>query len=187
MKKSDDGIQRILSLSYGKDSIACLGAIEQLGWPLDRIVTSEVWATDTIQADLPQMVDFKTYADKVILERYGIEVEHYCAMKDGKKMTYERYFYHVPNRKPRTVEKIRGGCHRLSLPQNAVVRYKTQICSSSGSQSQPDGVGAQERSRRIYGFPHIRTEWCRALKIFRARRITGRDYKYCAVFRDRGR
>lgn len=28
----------ILSLSYGKDSIACLFAIEQLGWPLDRIV-----------------------------------------------------------------------------------------------------------------------------------------------------
>lgn len=27
----------ILSLSYGKDSIAYLGAIEQLGWPLDRI------------------------------------------------------------------------------------------------------------------------------------------------------
>lgn len=30
--------QHILSLSYGKDSLACLGAIEELGWPLDRIV-----------------------------------------------------------------------------------------------------------------------------------------------------
>ena len=28
--------EHILSLSYGKDSLACLGAIEQLGWPLDR-------------------------------------------------------------------------------------------------------------------------------------------------------
>ena len=28
-------MQHILSLSYGKDSLACLGAIEQLGWPLD--------------------------------------------------------------------------------------------------------------------------------------------------------
>ena len=41
----------ILSLSYGKDSLACLGAIEQLGWPLNRIVHAEVWATDTIAAD----------------------------------------------------------------------------------------------------------------------------------------
>lgn len=31
-------MEHILSLSYGKDSLACLGAIEQLGWPLDRIV-----------------------------------------------------------------------------------------------------------------------------------------------------
>lgn len=27
----------VLSLSYGKDSLACLGAIKELGWPLDRI------------------------------------------------------------------------------------------------------------------------------------------------------
>lgn len=43
----------ILSLSYGKDSLACLFAIEQLGWPLDRITHAEVWATDTIPADPP--------------------------------------------------------------------------------------------------------------------------------------
>ena len=49
-------MEHILSLSYGKDSLACLGAIEQLGWPLDRIVHAEVWATDTIPADLPPMV-----------------------------------------------------------------------------------------------------------------------------------
>lgn len=34
----EEVMQHILSLSYGKDSLACLGAIEQLGWPLDRIV-----------------------------------------------------------------------------------------------------------------------------------------------------
>ena len=34
----DRYMEHILSLSYGKDSLACLGAIEQLGWPLDRIV-----------------------------------------------------------------------------------------------------------------------------------------------------
>ena len=54
-------MEHILSLSYGKDSLACLGAIEQLGWPLERIVTAEVWATDTIPADLPPMVEFKKW------------------------------------------------------------------------------------------------------------------------------
>lgn len=69
--------QHVLSLSYGKDSLACLGAIEQLGWPLDRIVHAEVWATDTIPADLPPMVEFKAKADAIIKERCGIVVEHY--------------------------------------------------------------------------------------------------------------
>ena len=61
--------QYILSLSYGKDSLACLGAIEQLGWPLDRIVHAEVWATETIPADLPPMVEFKAKADEIIKKR----------------------------------------------------------------------------------------------------------------------
>lgn len=78
----------VLSLSYGKDSLACLGAIEQLGLPLDRIVHAEVWATDTIPADLPPMVEFKKKADQIIKERYGIEVEHIRA-----KRTYEECFY----------------------------------------------------------------------------------------------
>ena len=56
--------------------MACLGAIEQLGWPLDRIVHAEVWATDAIPADLPPMVEFKAKADRIIKERWGIEVEH---------------------------------------------------------------------------------------------------------------
>lgn len=80
----------ILSLSYGKDSLACLGACEQLGIKIDRIVHAEVWATDTIPADLPPMVEFKKKADKIIKERYGIEVEHIRA-----KRTYEECFYLV--------------------------------------------------------------------------------------------
>ena len=69
----------ILSLSYGKDSLACLGAIKELGYPLDRIVHAEVWATDTIPADLPPMVEFKKKADEIIKQTYGLEVEHICA------------------------------------------------------------------------------------------------------------
>lgn len=85
--------EHILSLSYGKDSLACLGAIEELGWPLDRIVHSEVWATDTIPADLPPMVEFKVKADRIIRERWGLEVEHFCAMSNSEKRTYEKVFY----------------------------------------------------------------------------------------------
>jgi len=76
-------IEHILFLSYGKDSLGCLGAIEQLGWPLDRIVHAEIWATETIPADLPPMIEFKKKADAIIKERYGIEVEHIAAKRGG--------------------------------------------------------------------------------------------------------
>ena len=139
----------VLSLSYGKDSLACLEACKLLGYPIDRIIHAEVWATDTIPADLPPMVEFKKKADKIINERYGLTVEHIAAStreREGErdclttdnstlsdsiksstknvstdflwceelgatldskcnlsmnceKRTYEKMFYHVPQRK----------------------------------------------------------------------------------------
>lgn len=110
-----DAMQYILSLSYGKDSLACLGAIEQLGLPLDRKVHAEVWATDTIPADLPPMVEFKNNADKIIKDRWGIDVEHVYATKkeprgDSRsqcKLTYEQMLYQVLGR-GKHIGTIRG-------------------------------------------------------------------------------
>lgn len=83
-------MEHILSLSYGKDSLACIGAIKELGLPLDRIIHAEIWATKTIPADLPPMIEFKSKADKIIKERYGITVEHVSA-----GVTYEDVFYRI--------------------------------------------------------------------------------------------
>lgn len=88
-------MQHILSLSYGKDSIACLEACKLLGYPIDRIIHAEVWATDTIPADLPPMVEFKKKADEIIKARYGITVEHISAVERERErlLSYERQFY----------------------------------------------------------------------------------------------
>jgi len=83
-------VQYIASLSYGKDSCAMLDVIKQHDMPLDRIVHVEIMATDTIPADLPPMMEFKAKADRIIKERYGIEVEHLHT-----KETYEQHFYRV--------------------------------------------------------------------------------------------
>ena len=145
----------VLSISYGKDSIACLEAIYQLGLPLDRIVHAEVWATDTIPADLPPMVEFKKFADQVIKFRYGIEVEHIHAVdKNGEKLTYEKMFYHKPVRKA----KPGGGDSRIPHNQNTLVQQSAQtICHTKDFHSQEE-VGAKSSKRlmqcgSIYGFP----------------------------------
>lgn len=81
-----------------------LEAIKLLGWPLDRIVTAEVWATDTIPADLPPMQEFKAKADEIIKERYGIEVERFRS-----KWTYEKAFYTVCGEQSRTAKSKYAG------------------------------------------------------------------------------
>lgn len=126
--------EHILSLSYGKDSMACFGACELLGWPIDRVVTAEVWATDTIPADLPPMVEFKAKADKIIKERWGIEVEHVCVRDfDGRKWTYERNLYKKVNDDTMTKRKANPNWFNRGIVD-------------------------------IYGFPSRKGPWCNKLK-----------------------
>ena len=121
----------VLSLSYGKDSLACLGACEKLGWKIDRIIHAEVWATDDISADLPPMLEFKKKADAIIKERYGLEVEHICAMT-------------TPNRKYGSFMKpLVGGGQRVPTKGCSTIGQREVSTSDKSMDShapQKDGV-----------------------------------------------
>ena len=159
--------QYIASISYGKDSLAMLHVItDVLHWQLDRIITADVWATDTIPADLPPMVEFKDKADRIIKERWGIEVEHLCAMKNGKKMTYEKLFYHVPKRKTQT-EKYTGTVKGFPIQRNPYCpKLKVDLVDKRGereretaaqftaSRSASDAGTGVQGSKRNHGIPN---------------------------------
>ena len=164
----------VLSLSYGKDSTACLGAIKELGWPLHRIITADVWATDTIPADPPPMVEFKAKLDAYILEEFGIQVEHLCAMRNGEKLTYEKLFYHIPKRKP-------GGKFSSNSPAGFPYqkgawcndRLKTNALDSISNMGggtmdfNAMGKGAEQpvcSNGQPCGFPYTVGSWCKKLK-----------------------
>ena len=155
--------QYVLSLSYGKDSLACLGAIEKLGLPLDRIVHAEVWATDTIPADLPPMVEFKKKADAIIKERWGITVEHIYATKprerEREKVTYESMFY-------RTLEsgKYVGTIKGFPITRAAQswckhLKFGYQVDLRKYILSHPE-IPEGGGGNRIYGFPMVKGNWC---------------------------
>ena len=99
-------MEYIASISYGKDSLAMLEVIATHDMPLDKIVHVEIMATSNISADLPEVTEWKRYADDVILHRYGITVEHINAGR-----SYEDLFYGIPCRKECNKDKqgqIRG-------------------------------------------------------------------------------
>lgn len=96
----------IARISYGKDSLKMLEVIHSRGLPLDRITTTDVWATDTISANLPPMDEFKARMDQRIWELYRIEVEHLQAYFEGSPATYESVFYSIPERKDNNQEFV---------------------------------------------------------------------------------
>lgn len=182
----------VLSLSYGKDSLACLGAIEELGWPLDRIIHAEVLATDDIPADLPPMVSFKVHADKIIRERYGVEVEHQCAVRNGEKLTYEKLFYHVPIRKETTINRFGEGggisdCRVPTSPRSMVQQPTQTPKSATGSRLQSAHGAKSSKTGLILGFPIIKGNWCTSdlkRRVFYWPHCTRGKNKYCAVPRN---
>ena len=155
--------QYVLSLSYGKDSLACLEACRLLGYRIDRIIHAEVWATDTIPADLPPMVEFKKKADEIIKARYGLTVEHICATRRaGERESYESMFYRTLT-KGRFIGSIygfpctcgaRAWCRKLKYGHQVDLRgHILQTCQTQVERE-------RERERAIYGFPIIRGNWC---------------------------
>ena len=182
----------ILSLSYGKDSLACLGAIEKLGLPLTRIVHAEIWATETIPADLPPMVEFKAKADAIIKERYGIEVEHICALKTRGRVAanlHTRICSTEKNKKGNSLELSKDFRHSDPLgaknSNTSIQRLTYEDVFYRISNGKHKGA--------IYGFPMNRGHWCVSklktyvLDKFRSQIIQVEREEGRAISRHRGR
>lgn len=165
-----------------------LDVIHSRGLPLDRITTTDVWATDTISANLPPMDAFKERMDQKIWDLYRIEVEHLCARNpDGSKRTYEQMFYHVPVRKnSQSVQVERENRFRDDSPRGfPVVGFpwcqpilKKPVTPHGGNretsqdshQAQSDTTGVRSSNYptwgRIKGWPlsNGKLTWCQKLK-----------------------
>lgn len=154
--------------------------------PLDRITTTDVWATDTISANLPPMEEFKARMDERIWNLYRVDVEHLCARnKDGSKKTYEQMFYHVPVRRSQTVQVERERESRppagldpqiprfvepvVSIYTQAEFRATECRGRSPASLPTPDTTTARNsnlQANHIKGFPlPTGVTWCQKLKL----------------------
>ena len=156
----------IARISYGKDSLKMLDVIVSRGLPLDRITTSDVWATDTISACLPPVEEFKARMDEIIWKKYRMEVEHLCARnEDGSKKTYEQMFYHIPQRKTDSKKDLTTEQYLDS--QLSVVRGVKHL----------NGVSLLKIQGTIKGFlGTVGVPWCQKLKLIK-------DFRKCPGLR----
>lgn len=138
----------VASISYGKDSLKMLEVIKSRGLPLDRIITFDVWATDTISADFPDVTEFKMRMDAYIKEKYCIEVEHLCARyKDGSKVTYEKEFYRVKG-SGKFIGTITGFPLTLGAWCNSRLKMKARVGAVNKDDVEYIGIAYDEPKRR---------------------------------------
>lgn len=160
-----DYTEYILRFSYGKDSFKALDVICTRGLPLDRITTTDVWATDTVPAWLPPMQEFKDRMDEWIWDKYRLHVEHLCARnKDGSKRTYEQMFYHVPVRRSQSVQVERE--REAIRPQSRSIECRERLPDSHPTRDTTGARNSRFVDGTIKGFPlPTGITYCQKLKI----------------------
>ena len=137
----------VASISYGKDSLKMLDVIKTRGLPLDRIITFDVWATDDVSADFPEVTEFKKKMDIYIKEKYGIEVEHFCATdENGEKLTYQKVFYST-YKKGQAVGNIYGFPLRKGAWCNDRLKMKARSQGCENGDISYVGIAYDEKKR----------------------------------------
>ena len=81
-------MKHIAFLSFGKDSIAQLIKIKELGLPLDEVVYVDIRYTPEISGEHPIMAAWIPTAEKIIKEKLGYTVKRLSA-----QYSFREYFY----------------------------------------------------------------------------------------------
>lgn len=131
-----------------------LRAIQLMGWPLDAIVSVDIWFDDETPAELPPMVAFKDEWDKKCLDWFGLPVTHLCAEKRSQIGKVER--------EDQESRMTRSVTH-ASLTQATSTNKLTYVDIFYRPMKPKAQERERERRRRehpIYGYPQQRGAWC---------------------------
>ena len=82
----------VASLSFGKDSMAMLIKIKELGLPLDEGIYVDIMFDDDTSGETPEMASFITKAEKILKEKFNVEVTHL------RGVTFKEQFYKIKQR-----------------------------------------------------------------------------------------
>lgn len=82
----------VASCSFGKDSLAMLVKIRELGLPLDEVIYVDIRFDNEVSGETPEMAEFIKKAEKILKEKFDIEVTHL------RGVTFKEQFYKKKNR-----------------------------------------------------------------------------------------
>ena len=80
----------IASCSFGKDSLAMIIKIKELGLPLDEVIYCDIKFDKNISGEMPKMAAFIPKAEKILKEKFDIEVKHISYKKTFREQFYTK-------------------------------------------------------------------------------------------------
>ena len=80
----------IASCSFGKDSLAMIIKIKELGLPLDEVIYCDIKFDENISGEMPLMAEFIPRAEKILKEKFDIEVKHLTFKRTFKEQFYTK-------------------------------------------------------------------------------------------------
>lgn len=80
----------IASCSFGKDSLAMIIKIKELGLPLDEVIYCDIRFDNNISGETPAMAEFIPKAEKILKEKFNITVKHITYKKTFKEQFYTK-------------------------------------------------------------------------------------------------
>ena len=160
----------VANTSRGKDSTAMLRAIQLMGWPLDMIVSVDIWFDQDTPAELPPMVKFKDEYDRKVKDWFGVPVTRLCAQKPRSQIVQ------VERERARKITTRRGTDGVTQITSiGADDPASTSEQSPDSQNSKGHGVKNSNMSKltytdifyrwwnqrgRIYGFAQVKGNWC---------------------------
>lgn len=131
---------------------------------IDRVITVDEWATDTIRAVLPDVAEFQVKADVEIKRRYGYAVEHIRSPH-----TFESLFYMKMSRHSKRAGQTRGwpfqrGCWANSFLKmepfrKAIMRQDVQYIGIASDETKRIQHHSKQTNRRIVEMPLVQAGW----------------------------
>lgn len=169
----------IAFLSFGKDSIAQIIKIKELGLPLDEVVYVDIRFTREISGEHPIMAAWIPTAEKIIKEKLGITCKHLSA-----QYTFKEYFYREKSKGTHKGEIygfpfVRGAWCNSRMKLDVIKKYENSLHDEI-----TEYVGiAYDEPDRMNGLAARSTEKIHKCSVLFENKITEKDaFDICAPY-----
>lgn len=147
----------ILSLSFGKDSMAMLHEIKKRSLPLDYVIHCDIMFDNETSGEHPLMAEWKQTAEKRIKELYDVDIIHLTAKKN-----FTEQFYTIKQRGNHKGDRygfpytIGAWCNgRLKL--DPINKFINDIIRKGESVTEYIGIASDE-PKRLERYKNLETE-----------------------------